>query len=58
VHIFVHAGLEAEIQTLYAENAFLVTRPGNNIRLIIMTFIVKEHTRLEKKRGHTESNEY
>ena len=58
MHVFVHVALEAEIQTLYAENSFSVNRVGNDIRRIIMTFIVKEHTGLEKEMILTESNEY
>jgi len=55
---FVHAGLEAEIHTLYAEDSFSLNRPGNNTRLIIVTFIVKQQTGVEKKMKLTESNEY
>ena len=58
MHIYVHVALEAEIQSLYAEVSFSVNRVGNDIRRIIMTFIVKEQTRLEKEIGFTESNEY
>ena len=58
MHIFAHVALEAEIQTLYAEDSFSVNRVGNDIMRIIMTFIVKEQTRLEKEIGLTESNEY
>ena len=58
MHIIVHVALEAEIQTLYAENSFSVNRVGNDIRRIIMTFIVKEQTGLKKEIGLTESNEY
>jgi hypothetical protein len=50
--------LEAEIQTLYAEDSFSVNRVGTDIKKIIMTFIVKEQTGLEKEMGLTESNEY
>ena len=56
--IFVPVALEAEIQTLYAEDSFSVNRVGNDIRRIIMTFIVKEQTGLEKETGLTEPNEY
>ena len=58
MHIYVHVALEAEIQSLYAEDSFSVNRAGNDIRQIIMTFIVKEQTGLEKETGFTESNEY
>ena len=58
MHIYVHVALEAEIQSLYAEDSFSVNRLGNDIRRIIMTFIVKEQTGLEKEIGLTESNEY
>jgi len=57
-HIFVHVALEAEIQTLYAEDSFSVNRVGADIKKIIMTFIVKEQTGFEKEVGLTESNEY
>jgi hypothetical protein len=50
--------LETEIQTLYAENSFSANRVGNDFMRIIMTFIVKEQTSLEKEIGLTESNEY
>ena len=56
--IYVHVVLEAEIETLYAEDSFSVNRVGNDIRRIIMTFIVKEQTGSEKEIGLTESNEY
>lgn len=56
--LFLHVDLEAEIQTLYADDSFSVNRVGNDIRKIIMTFIVKAQTGIEKKTGFTESNEY
>ena len=55
---FVHVALEAEIQTIYAEDSFSVNRVGADIKKIIMTFIVKEQTGFEKEIGLTESNEY